>query len=118
MVVTTAIGALVIATLALITTSLDRGGSQPSLPDPGSVYDPVEAGEPRPPGYRRVMVREAIPPVYTPRFTGAGRVDWPGETLVIGVKGASTAKAYPVTHLNVREMVIDSLDGIPILVTW
>jgi hypothetical protein len=37
---------------------------------------------------------------------------------VIGVAAAETAKAYPVTHLNSREMVIDSLDGIPILVSW
>jgi hypothetical protein len=37
---------------------------------------------------------------------------------VIGVAGTNSAKAYPVTHLNQREMVVDSLEGIPILVTW
>jgi hypothetical protein len=38
--------------------------------------------------------------------------------LIIGVSGTSEAKAYPVTHLNQREMVLDYIDGEPILVSW
>jgi hypothetical protein len=34
------------------------------------------------------------------------------------VSSGSEAKAYPVSFLNRREMVIDSINGIPILVTW
>jgi hypothetical protein len=86
--------------------------------DPTEVYDPVEAGEELPRGYRPLLGRDQIEPVYNPRFTTSGEVDWPRESLVIGVAGEETAKAYPVTHLNSREMVIDSLEGIPILVTW
>ncbi len=89
-----------------------------AMPDPGVVYDPIQAGEPLPDGYRKGLDRDQILPVYDPAFTAAGGVDWPEDSLVIGVAGAETAKAYPVTHLNSREMVIDSLDGIPILVSW
>ena len=88
------------------------------LADPDEVYNPVDAGEPTPSGYRQVLQRDSILPVYDPVFTSADQVDWPDDSLVIGVAGAETAKAYPVTHLNSREMVIDSLDGIPILVSW
>ena len=86
--------------------------------DPNNVYDPVKAGEPIPPGYRQLLDRDQILPVYNPVFTRADLVDWPAGMLVIGVSGEETAKAYPVTHLNQREMVIDSLDGIPLLVSW
>jgi hypothetical protein len=86
--------------------------------DPTEVYDPVRAGELAPPGFRQLLDRDQILPVYDPVFTSASLVDWPVGMLVIGVSGEQTAKAYPVTHLNQREMVIDSLDGIPLLVTW
>lgn len=88
------------------------------VPDPASVYDPTERGEVLPDGYRLALDRDTILPVYAPAFTATDLVDWPGDMLVIGVAGDRSAKAYPVTHLNSREMVIDSLEGIPILVTW
>ena len=88
------------------------------LADPNEVYDPVKAGEATPNGYRQLLRRDSILPVYNPVFASSGQVDWPDDSLVIGVARAETAKAYPVTHLNSREMVIDSLDGIPILVSW
>jgi len=89
-----------------------------TLIDPTEVYDPVRAGELAPSGFRQLLDRDQILPVYDPVFTSAGLVDWPAGMLVIGVSGEQTAKAYPVTHLNQREMVIDSLEGIPLLVTW
>ncbi len=88
------------------------------LANPSQVYDPVEAGETLPSGYRQLLGRDSILPVYEPAFVSAGETEWAAETLVIGVAEAGTAKAYPVSHLNRREMVVDSLDGIPILVTW
>lgn len=93
--------------------------ARPVVPvDPASVYDPVKAGENLPDGYRQGLERDQIVPVYAPAFTAASEVDWPSDMLVIGVAGTNSAKAYPVTHLNQREMVVDSLEGIPILVTW
>lgn len=85
---------------------------------PYEVYDPVRAGESIPSGFRQLLDRDQILPVYEPVFTGPNQVDWPNEMLVIGIAGTDEAKAYPVTHLNRREMVIDSLEGIPVLVTW
>ena len=88
------------------------------VPDPRDVYDPVRADEPLPEGYRQLLGRDMIHPVYDPVFAGAGEVDWPDNTDVIGVAGVEEAKAYPVSHLNYREMVIDDIEGIPILVSW
>jgi hypothetical protein len=117
------IGGLMAAALAfaLATGGPDRPNATETLgllADPDEVYNPVSAGEDLPSGYRQLLRRDSILPVYDPQFTSAGQVDWPDDSLVIGVAGAETAKAYPVTHLNSREMVIDSLDGIPILVSW
>lgn len=85
---------------------------------PVSRYDPVAAGEPLPDGYRTLLPRDAIMPVYQPSFVRVHDVPWDPEVLVIGVVIDDEARAYPVSYLNHREMVIDSLAGIPILVTW
>lgn len=82
------------------------------------LYDPTEAGESLPDGYRRSLPRDAIAPVYEPVFVPAADAGWSDGTLVVGVAIGGEAKAYPVSYLNQREMVIDSLAGIPILVTW
>jgi hypothetical protein len=92
--------------------------AQGDLPDPREVYDPVRADEPLPEGFRQLLGRDGIHPVYQPVFTNAAGVDWPDNTDVIGVAGVEEAKAYPVSHLNFREMVIDDIEGIPILVSW
>ena len=87
-------------------------------PIPSDVYDPVRAGEEPPPGFRQLLDRDQIAPVYNPVYVASDEVDWPSESLVLGVAGTKTAKAYPITHLNQREMVIDTLDGTPILASW
>ena len=92
--------------------------AQGELPDPRDVYDPVRADEPLPEGFRQVLGRDGIHPVYQPVFTDAAGVDWPDNTDVIGVAGVEEAKAYPISHLSFREMVIDDIEGIPILVSW
>ena len=86
--------------------------------DVAAAYDPVKAGDPLPDGFRQLLGRDQIEPVYNPVFTAADHVDWPLDSLIIGVAGPDTAKAYPVTHLNQHEMVIDHLEGMPILVSW
>ena len=95
-----------------------RVGTAGVRADPGDVYNPVTAGEPLPDGFRQLLPRDAIRPVYEPEFASAGLVRWPGGTQVIGVTSGDEAKAYPVSFLNRREMVVDSINGIPILVTW
>jgi hypothetical protein len=86
--------------------------------DPEEVYDPTEDSASLPDGYRQLLDRDQIEPVYEPRFTDVEAVDWPDDSLVIGVAGEEDSKAYPVTLLNSREMVIDDIEGIPILVSW
>ncbi len=86
--------------------------------DPNSVYDPVQAGEATPSTYRQLLRRDQIAPIYDPSFTLADDIDWPLDALIVGVTGTETSKAYPVSYLNRREMVIDHIDGDPILVTW
>ncbi len=81
-------------------------------------YDPVAAGEELPPGFRQLLDRDAILPVYVPRFVDAADAPWSDASLVIGVDLEGEARAYPVGFLNRREMVIDNHRGIPTLVTW
>jgi hypothetical protein len=85
---------------------------------PTSAYNPVLAGERLPADFRQLLPRDAIRPVYDPTFAPADEVDWPDSTDVIGVEISGEAKAYPVDHLNGRELVVDELNGIPILVSW
>lgn len=82
------------------------------------IYDPVRAGEVAPDGFRQLLPRDAIFPVYEPAFRSADSTDWLAETLVIGVELDGEAKAYPVTFLNRREMVNDWIGSSPVLVTW
>ena len=106
-------------TLVLVTVwAFFPTSADPNATGPGDVYNPVTAGERLPDGFRQVLPRDAIAPVYDPEFVAGSGIGWPGDTLVIGVAADTEAKAYPVSFLNGREMVVDSIAGIPILVTW
>ena len=85
---------------------------------PLTAYNPVLAGERLPDDFRQILPRDAIQPIYEPEFVDADTIGWPESTDVIGVEIGGEAKAYPVDHLNGRELVVDELDGIPILVSW
>ncbi|MBT8217632.1 MAG: DUF3179 domain-containing protein [Acidimicrobiia bacterium] len=85
---------------------------------PRDVYNPVTAGEPLPDGFRQLVPRDGIRPIYDPQFTSRSGVSWPEDTQVIGVASDDEAKAYPVSFLNRHEMVVDFIAGDPILVTW
>ena len=68
--------------------------------------------------YSSLLPQDAILPIYNPQFVTAedSRLE-PGE-LVIGVDLNGDAKAYPIGPLRQREMVNDTVGGVPILVTW
>lgn len=85
---------------------------------PEGVHDPVAAGEPVPDDFRQLLRRDAILPIYNPKFKTVVESDWPDDVLVIGIELDGEAKAYPVSFLNRREMVIDWIGGTPILVSW
>ncbi len=83
-----------------------------------AAYNPVTAGERLPEGFRQLLPRDAIAPVYDPDFVAGNLVGWPDSVQVIGIANDGLAKAYPVSFLNSREMVLDELGGEPLLVTW
>jgi hypothetical protein len=68
--------------------------------------------------FRQLIPRDAINPIYRPRFTSAESAGLNPEELVIGVAINGESRAYPVGPLNRREMVNDMVGGVPILVTW
>lgn len=82
------------------------------------LYDPVKAGEELPAGFRSVLRRDAIAPVYLPNFVTRDGVDWPEDELVIGLDLDGEARAYPIGFLTRREIVVDMHRGIPTFVTW
>ncbi len=68
--------------------------------------------------FRQLLPIDAIVPVYAPRFAPAESASLPPDELVIGVEINGESKAYPVGPLNFREMVNDTVGGVPILVSW
>lgn len=66
----------------------------------------------------RLLGRDMIPPVYAPRTVAAAQARLRPDELVLGVEINGEAMAYPITVLNAREMVNDTIGGVPILATW
>ncbi len=121
-----AVALTAVAFIAFVFFALDPPNPQPTTSeaaeagraDPDAVYDPFTAGENLPSGYRQVIARDEILPIYDPTYVPAADADWPDELLVIGVEINDDARAYPVSFLTRREMVIDEIGGDPVLVTW
>jgi hypothetical protein len=69
---------------------------------------------------RIIALRDAIPPLDTPRYDAVPGGDWlDDDDLVIGYEGEKGgAWAYPFQILNFHEIVNDNLDGVPVLVTY
>ena len=64
-------------------------------------------------------LRDAIKPIYEPRYDGVEGGDWlDGDDAVIGYASESGAYAYPVKILNLHEIVNDFIDGVPVLVSY
>ncbi len=117
--VVTLIAVTVVAGAAVWLVAGDPASVQTDpVPATEDLYDPVEAGEAVPVGYRQLLPRDAIFPVYNPSFLSASETDWPNDALIVGVELDGEAKAYPVSFLNRREMVNDWIAGSPVLVTW
>jgi hypothetical protein len=93
-------------------------GDGVAVPDPDEVYDPVEAGEELPQGWRQLLPRDGIRPIYDPRFVAADEAGWRDDTLVLGVALGGEARAYPINVLTQREIVNDVIGDIPVLASW
>jgi hypothetical protein len=75
-----------------------------------STYDPDKMN--------KLLDLDDIRPVYEPTFISAEAADLDESGYVMGVVLNGDARAYPVGTLNGREMVNDTVGGVPILVTW
>ena len=63
--------------------------------------------------------RDGIPALMNPQFLPADEVEFLSpEDRVLGIQGAHKAKAYPIAILNWHEMVNDTLEGTPIVITY
>ncbi len=62
--------------------------------------------------------RDAINPVYTPKFVTPNEATLKPKELVMGLEINGDARAYPVGMMRIREIVNDEVGGTPVLVTW
>ncbi len=95
------------------TQGITRNAFDPNLFDPTEESD-VELPE----GYFLSWGRDRIAPVYSPTYVDANGVDWPDDEVVIGININGQQRAFPVGFMSNRELVIDQIDDIPLLVTW
>lgn len=66
-----------------------------------------------------LRLRDAIPPIYNPKFELAESADWmESGDLVVGYAQGDVAVAYPIKILNWHEIVSHDIDGVPILATY
>ncbi|MEM7344363.1 MAG: DUF3179 domain-containing (seleno)protein [Chloroflexota bacterium] len=65
-------------------------------------------------------LRDAIPPIYNPKFETADQGEkWLSQTdIVVGYTAGEEAYAYPVRILNWHEIVAHDVNGEPILATY
>lgn len=68
--------------------------------------------------WRQLLGLDDIFPVYEPEFDSADEAPLNDDELVLGISFEGQSKAYPITVMRFREIAIDELAGIPILVTW
>ncbi len=63
--------------------------------------------------------KDGIPAILRPRFVPASRASFlASEDRVLGLLAATEAKAYPIKILNWHEIVNDTIEGRPVLVTY
>jgi hypothetical protein len=63
--------------------------------------------------------KDGIPAILEPNFVHPGQTDFLADKdQVIGVNINGAAKAYPINILNWHEVVNDTVNGIPIVVTF
>ena len=63
--------------------------------------------------------KDGIPAILEPKFVSGAKVSFlsPGDQ-VIGIEVGGQARAYPIRILNLHEVVNDTVNGMPIAVTF
>ncbi|RME75875.1 MAG: DUF3179 domain-containing protein [Chloroflexi bacterium] len=116
-----------IAVLAITACRAERAAAPaPTNPAPSQPAPVLQGDLPAPDhpleetsySWSQLLARDAIRPVYVPEFAPADQAPYEDDELVIGVALNGEAKAYAIGPLNSREMVNDTIGGVPILVTW
>jgi hypothetical protein len=69
-------------------------------------------------GEHERIPRDAINPVYTPKFVSPEELRLRPDEIVLGLEINGDTRAYPVGIMRIREMVNDEVGGTPVLVTW
>jgi len=63
--------------------------------------------------------KDGIPAILKPEFIRSAEVDFlRPDDQVIGLRVRGQAKAYPIKILNWHEVVNDTMDGMPVVVTF
>ncbi len=70
----------------------------------------------------QVVPRDAFPVFDNPTMLSAAEAEARGviydRDMVIGIARGREAKAYPITVMGVHELGNDTIDGVPIAVSW
>ncbi|MFP3883192.1 MAG: DUF3179 domain-containing protein [Actinomycetota bacterium] len=67
----------------------------------------------------RERLLDAIPPIDEPSYGGVAEGDWlQPDDLVLGYLAGEQAHAYPFKILNFHEIINDTLDDVPVLVSY
>ena len=63
--------------------------------------------------------RDGIPALMNPQFLPADKAEFLSpQDRVLGIKGVHQAKAYPIAIMNWHEIVNDTLEGTPVVITY
>lgn len=69
-------------------------------------------------GEHEKLPKDAISPIYTPKYVSVDEAVLIDEELVMGIDINGEARAMPVALMRFREMLNDEIGGVPILATW
>ena len=92
--------------------------SQEDFSAPFDILNPTGQKTVDPRAYRKLIARDVIVPVYEPRYVGPEEANLVDQELVMGVEVNGESKAFPIGLIRNREIVNDTIGGVPLLITW
>ena len=92
--------------------------SQADFSAPFDLLNPTGQKIVDPRAYRKLIARDVIVPVYEPRYVGPEEANLVDQELVMGVEVNGESKAFPIGLIRNREIVNDTIGGVPLLITW
>ena len=92
--------------------------SQADFSAPFDILNPTGQKTVDPRAYRKLIARDVIVPVYEPRYVGPEEANLVDQELVMGVEVNGESKAFPIGLIRNREIVNDTIGGVPLLITW